>query len=111
MKRKIGICLGDVTGIGPEVTLKALAAEAQSGEVAYVLYGDAGHILKTNERLGLGLKFSKSAPGDQNSGLTICEPLASLPAELAPGASAAAHSAPGRAVAAPRSPLAGTGPA
>ena len=28
MKGWIGISLGDVTGIGPEVTLKALAAEA-----------------------------------------------------------------------------------
>ena len=28
MNNWIGITLGDVTGIGPEVTLKALAAEA-----------------------------------------------------------------------------------
>ncbi|MDB6022692.1 MAG: hypothetical protein JWQ04_2549, partial [Pedosphaera sp.] len=33
----IGISLGDVTGIGPEVTLKALAAEAHAAEMRYLL--------------------------------------------------------------------------
>ena len=32
----IGITLGDVTGIGPEVVLKALAAEARSDGTRYL---------------------------------------------------------------------------
>jgi 4-hydroxy-L-threonine phosphate dehydrogenase PdxA len=38
----IAISLGDVTGIGPEVTLKALAAEAQSDDARYLLIGVGG---------------------------------------------------------------------
>ena len=37
----IGISLGDITGIGPEVTLKALAVEAQADDTRYLLIGDA----------------------------------------------------------------------
>ncbi len=32
MKGWLGISLGDVTGIGPEVTLKAIAAEAAADD-------------------------------------------------------------------------------
>ena len=39
----IGITLGDVTGIGPEVTLKALAKEAPSDDAHYLIIGDAGY--------------------------------------------------------------------
>jgi 4-hydroxythreonine-4-phosphate dehydrogenase len=52
----IGICLGDATGIGPEVTLKALAAEAKASEEGcYLLVGDAGQIQRLNDKLGLKL--------------------------------------------------------
>ena len=37
----IGITLGDVTGIGPEVALKAVAAEADNDDTRYLLIGDA----------------------------------------------------------------------
>ena len=37
----IGISLGDITGIGPEVTLKALAVEAKADDTRYLLIGDA----------------------------------------------------------------------
>jgi 4-hydroxythreonine-4-phosphate dehydrogenase len=37
----IGISLGDVTGIGPEITLKALATEAAADETRYLLIPDA----------------------------------------------------------------------
>jgi 4-hydroxy-L-threonine phosphate dehydrogenase PdxA len=40
MTRWIGITLGDVTGIGPEVTLKALAADAADDDTRYLLIGD-----------------------------------------------------------------------
>ena len=37
----IAISLGDVTGIGPEVTLKALAEETKSDDTRYLLIGDS----------------------------------------------------------------------
>ena len=46
----IGIALGDVTGIGPEVALKALAAEAPTDDTRYLLIGDSGHVGWLNER-------------------------------------------------------------
>src|SRR5580658_4616879 len=51
----IGISLGDVTGIGPEVTLKALAAEAEAeqDDTRYLLIGDGGCTADLCQRLGL----------------------------------------------------------
>ena len=46
--------MGDVTGIGPEVTLKALAADISS-EVRYLLIGDDGILRRLNDQLGLRL--------------------------------------------------------
>ncbi len=40
----IGITLGDVTGIGPEVALKAIAAEAHNDDTRYLLIGDADSV-------------------------------------------------------------------
>ena len=38
----IGIALGDITGIGPEVTLKALALDMETDDARYLLIGDEG---------------------------------------------------------------------
>ena len=54
----IGISLGDITGIGPEVTLKALAVEAQADDTRYLLIGDAEHARRLNEQLGLKLSLA-----------------------------------------------------
>ncbi len=51
----IAITLGDVTGVGPEVTLKALAAELAADDTRYLLIGDAGCVHRLNARLELGL--------------------------------------------------------
>ena len=40
MKNWIGISLGDITGVGPEVALKAIAAEAATDDTKYLLIGD-----------------------------------------------------------------------
>src|SRR5689334_6814186 len=55
---RIGISLGDVTGIGPEVTLKALAAEADSeANTRYLLLGDVELVRSLNRKLGLNLSL------------------------------------------------------
>lgn len=54
---RIGISLGDVTGIGPEVTLKALAATQGSDDTRYLLLGDLEHAQRLNRQLGLNLSL------------------------------------------------------
>ena len=89
----IGICLGDVTGIGPEVTLKALALEAPKDQARYLVIGDAGHLLALNRRLGLDLPLSTEA-GAAAGRFAIVSPLPEpLPESLPAGAPAAAKAA------------------
>jgi len=63
----LGITLGDVTGIGPEVALKAVAAEAAADDYKYLLIGSKRLILNLNLKFGTGLPFGKftktTAPG------------------------------------------------
>jgi 4-hydroxythreonine-4-phosphate dehydrogenase len=90
----IGITLGDVTGIGPEVTLKALAAEAQSDDARYLIIGDAACARRTNQQLGLNLSLPDYRDDDSASRISIFNP---LPGPLAPdlveGSPAAARAA------------------
>ncbi len=59
MKSRIGISLGDVTGVGPEVTLKALTAWVGADQPPqFTLLGDAGVAEHWNSRLGLHLDLS-----------------------------------------------------
>jgi 4-phospho-D-threonate 3-dehydrogenase / 4-phospho-D-erythronate 3-dehydrogenase len=88
----IGITLGDLTGVGAEVTLKALAADTT--DTRYLLIGDAGHARRLNQKLSLNLTLQDftdyKAPGRFN----LCNPLAEpLPQDLSPGAPAAANAA------------------
>ncbi len=90
MSLPIGITLGDVTGIGPEVALKALAAELSTDDTRYLLIGDAGCAARLNERLGLDLPLQPSALALSDTRISVTDPLAhALPRELKPGAPAA----------------------
>jgi 4-hydroxythreonine-4-phosphate dehydrogenase len=90
----IGVSLGDITGIGPEVTLKALALEAQDRDTRYLLIGDAGHTRRLNEELGLKLPLDTYAGQDQPGRFFLLQPLPDvLPAGLSAGAPAAARAA------------------
>jgi 4-hydroxythreonine-4-phosphate dehydrogenase len=55
----IGISLGDFTGVGPEVALKAIATEAQADETQYLLLGDEPCVRRLNSALGLNLPLEK----------------------------------------------------
>lgn len=92
----IGISLGDVTGISPEVTLKALAAATQdeADHTRYLIIGDQGVLEETNRQLGLGLFLSTFSSGNDKGKLFIHNPLPSpLPQALTPGSPAASHAA------------------
>ena len=55
----LGISLGDVTGVGPEVALKAIAAESAAGDTKYLLIGDETVLARLNEKLSLNLPLKK----------------------------------------------------
>lgn len=55
--------MGDPTGIGPEVTLKALAGRRGAGPGSPILVGDVGVFRDTARRLKLGLRFEAWEPG------------------------------------------------
>src|SRR5580765_2496751 len=88
----IGISLGDITGIGPEVTLKALAAELAADDARYLIIGDVEHVQNLNQRLRLNLPFGTGVKN--HSRVTIFNPLSkALASKLAPGAAEAAQAA------------------
>lgn len=90
----IAISLGDVTGIGPEVTLKALAAESQSDDFHYLLIGDVELTRRLNDQLGLQLPLVHYDPKHGTSRFCLHNPSPeTLPADLAPGSPAAARAA------------------
>ena len=100
MNRTIGIALGDPTGIGPEVALKAVAAELARDDFRYLLVGDADLVRRLNEHLGLGLRVADGLPSSSNSTADDGErvrvhdpPSEVLPANLVPGAAPAARAA------------------
>jgi 4-phospho-D-threonate 3-dehydrogenase / 4-phospho-D-erythronate 3-dehydrogenase len=94
MTNWIGISLGDVTGIGPEVTLKALAIEAPADESRYLLIGDAEHARRMDQQLGLKLPLQPYTRKDSPGRFFLLQPLAeSLPPDLIEGSPAAARAA------------------
>ena len=85
----IGICLGDVTGIGPEVTLKAVAAERDTG---FLIIGDEKHLHELNRELGLNVPLQKYA-GHVGAGEVRILETRALPEKLQKGAPEAALAA------------------
>jgi 4-hydroxythreonine-4-phosphate dehydrogenase len=92
---RIGIALGDVTGIGPEVTLKALAVERnKSAEVQYTIIGDLGLLQALNKRLALDLPLQDAKTSLERQKISVLNPLSQpLPQTLHPGAPEAARAA------------------
>jgi 4-phospho-D-threonate 3-dehydrogenase / 4-phospho-D-erythronate 3-dehydrogenase len=71
----IGISLGDITGIGPEVTLKAIAAEAGRDETKYLLIGDEKTLVRLNEKFSLNLPLKKFASYKDSGRFFILNPI------------------------------------
>ena len=87
----IGIALGDITGIGPEVTLKALARELPLDETRYLILGDAAHVHRLNNHLRLGLPVQTGADAGR---VVVYQPAPEpLPSGLPTGSPAAALAA------------------
>ena len=63
----IGISLGDATGVGPEVALKAVAAEARRDKTKYLFIGDENLLRRLNQKLSINLPL-KPFSGYEGSG-------------------------------------------
>ena len=90
----IGISLGDVTGVGPEVTLKAIAAELPADDTRYVLIGDEGAVQRINSQLGLKLSIASLSKAPASARILLTNPLPDpLPEDLVDGSPIAARAA------------------
>ncbi len=90
----IGISLGDVTGVGPEVALKAIAAEAAADETKYLLLGEEKILHQLNERLALNLPLQTFSNYTASGRFFVFNPLAEpLPEKLPAGSPLAANAA------------------
>ncbi len=90
----LGLCLGDVTGIGPEVTAKALRSRTDS-ETAWVVFGDSGYLRREAKTIGWSPDLAVW-PGRNSGapGLWLGSSGANnLPPTLSPGEAPAARSA------------------
>ncbi|MCI0747307.1 MAG: 4-hydroxythreonine-4-phosphate dehydrogenase PdxA [Verrucomicrobia subdivision 3 bacterium] len=88
MSHCIAISLGDVTGVGPEVALKALASELKRHSSRYLILGDPALIQRLDRKLELGLPLDRSEP------ISVRNPLSHpLPEKIEPGAADAARAA------------------
>lgn len=91
---RIGVTLGDPSGIGPEVVLKALAGPVRPPEASYVVFGDAAVIASTAKELGMRFEHALWRPrGERAPGVRL-EPFT---APSGPGARGAASAQSGAA--------------
>jgi 4-hydroxythreonine-4-phosphate dehydrogenase len=91
---KLVISMGDVTGIGPEIALKAIALEADADDAQYLLIGDRNLTGQLNRDLGLNLPLEDWHAGGGTGRFCVHNPLPEpLPIELQPGSPAAARAA------------------
>ena len=90
---RIGIALGDPSGIGPEVTLKALLSIPPDG-THYLLIGDGDNFEAVRRQLGLALDYTASPVLALQDRISLWNPLpGGLPLGMAPGCTAAAEMA------------------
>lgn len=82
----IGIALGDFSGIGPEVALKALDRILEEDGFRYLLIGDSFHINRLKEELQFSWPIQDFGNYGQDGCVFICDPReAPLPETLEAG--------------------------
>ena len=93
MSRRLGIAFGDVTGIGPEVTLKAIAQELAADDTQYVILGDPERARALSRNLGLDLDI-RDWSTEPTARVSVSNPFKTpLPDKLKPGSAEAAQAA------------------
>ena len=90
----LGIATGDPTGIGPEVSLQALALRPRHDRTRYLLLGDFQQLQQLNEQLRLKLPLEKFTSWQSSKKLLVMQPWDKpLPEKIAQGSPAAARAA------------------
>jgi 4-hydroxythreonine-4-phosphate dehydrogenase len=91
----IAIAMGDPTGIGPEVALKALAADGAADEnTRFLLIGDVDLTVGLERRLNLGLDLRPYSSREEGGRFFMHNPLPEpLPRDLSSGSAIAAKAA------------------
>ena len=90
MSAWIGISLGDVTGVGPEVTLKALLRPQEGDDSRYLIIGDAAWLHRAN--LSVQLPVAPFTGYEVPGRVFVLSPDPEpLPLDLRPGSPAAAE--------------------
>src|SRR5262245_3838904 len=89
----LAIALGDPTGIGPEISLKAVAAELSRDKETYLLIGDEELAQHLNHTLGLNLPLQRHDHCSADSRVRILNPGPKLTPNLSAGAAEAAQAA------------------
>jgi len=91
---KLGICLGDPTGVGPEIALKALNAEQPVDDTEYVIIGDSACVRTWAQRLNLSLELPDWSAPKARSRISMHNPPGLSPARtLSAGGREAAEAA------------------
>ena len=90
----IAIALGDAGGIGPEVALKAIAAELAADECRYLLVCDEALVHNLNAQLGLKLRLASETTAQPYDRVLVRSlPSRLLPKSLPAGSAEHAHDA------------------
>lgn len=79
LKRRIGITIGDAAGIGPEISLKAVADGEIRRACSPVLVGDLRHLERVCRSLDLGLELLPFSKGIMPAGAVGVVDMANLP--------------------------------
>ena len=88
----LGISLGDVNGIGPEVALKAAAAESQNDGTKYLFIGDENTLAQLNKKLSLKLPLEKFSSYNAAGKFFVVQSLTTpLPGNVPTGSEIAAN--------------------
>lgn len=90
--KPVAIALGDAGGIGPEVALKAVAAEWTADDTRYVFVGDAELVRTLNSELKIGLPIP-TGESDSGGRVSIVDPLGGAVASSALRASGSPEAA------------------
>ncbi|HEX3100999.1 MAG TPA: 4-hydroxythreonine-4-phosphate dehydrogenase PdxA, partial [Pyrinomonadaceae bacterium] len=88
----LGISLGDITGVGPEVALKAVAAESKNDDTKYLFIGDEQILARLNEKFSLNLPLKRNS-GDSGRFFTTNPFLEKFSENLPAGSPGAANAA------------------
>jgi 4-phospho-D-threonate 3-dehydrogenase / 4-phospho-D-erythronate 3-dehydrogenase len=90
----LALAIGDVTGVGPEVTLKAIAAPADGDRATrYLLVGDEALLTRTRDQLGLSISWEPFRNRAAAGPVCLLDPGRPLAANLPAGCAEAANAA------------------